>query len=120
MSYARSPSPYLFEHTAVANERTHSQTSIPGGSPFAGQMGTEACRGSTSWVPMSMEGAYVNPQCYVFQPSASFCGTNFASDLLTTANSQAQFGVYTASARPFTPVSHSSETNSSYDGLSEM
>ncbi|KAK7193762.1 N-terminal fungal transcription regulatory domain-containing protein [Paraphaeosphaeria sporulosa] len=111
-SYARSPSPYLFEHTAVVDECSQSQGSLPGGSPIDSQM--------RPWSSLSAGYGFVDPHSYLFQPSASFCSTNFTSDILTTANSQAHFTVYPASTRPYTPVSNTSETASSYDGLSEM
>ncbi|KAF9740698.1 hypothetical protein PMIN03_004922 [Paraphaeosphaeria minitans] len=120
MPYARSPSPYLFEHTAVVDECSQSRSSLPGGSPFGGQVSTEGCRGSAPWLSLSTGYDFVDPHAYLFLPSASFRDTNFTSDILTTANSQAQLTVYPASTRPYTPVSNTSETTSSYDGLSEM
>lgn len=120
MSYTRSPSPYLFEHTAIVDESN--QSILPRGSPFDSQMKTDECRGSTPWLPTPAGYGFIdmNPHSYLFQPSVSFCDTNFASDILTTANSQMQFTLCPASTRPYTPVSHTSEAPSSYDGLSEM
>ncbi|KAF2447790.1 hypothetical protein P171DRAFT_441697 [Karstenula rhodostoma CBS 690.94] len=118
MSYARSPSPYLFEHTAIVDERR--QSILPGGSPFISQTGTESCRSSAPLLPMSAGYGFMDPHSYLFQPSASFYDTNFTSDTLTTANRQAQFALYPTTTGPYTPVSHTSETTSSYDGLSEM
>lgn len=114
---ARSPSPYLFEHTAIEGDSDQSITL--GSRPITSRADTEDCSGNASWPPMSTQYAGIGPRTFYFEPSTSFADTYFVSDLLTTASRQAQFSAYPAFSRSLTPTSTTSETTSSYDELSQ-
>jgi hypothetical protein len=116
VSYARSPSPYLFEHIAIVddgNQRTHR-----GGSPFNSQTSIEECSGNTPWLSSTAYG-FMDPRSYLFQPAASLYDADFASNILITANNTPHFAAYSTLMRSYTSVSQNSETTCSYDGLSE-
>lgn len=110
---SRPTSPYLFEHVSIAIDSPQGGTSVD--SPFSSQTAAEGW--NASCLPTS--NCLAEPHSYIFEPSATYCGTNFTSDVLTT-NSHALFPTYSSSIRSHTPVSQASETTSSYDGFSEL
>ncbi|KAF1968656.1 hypothetical protein BU23DRAFT_260309 [Bimuria novae-zelandiae CBS 107.79] len=111
--YARSPSPFLLEHTPIETEAMPNVLPETPSNSFSSAVSAESWSASPAWTPST------EPQRFAFEPSASFFDTNFTSELLTTGG-KGYFPVWPAVTRPHTPVSLASDSTGSWDGFAEM